>query len=187
MPLRLKDITELYRIEKQATQLALTHEQRSYFRHGKAKPVLKRLQYKFKSLERDVPLFGKLRETGAGRIWFDMRRSATATCTSIRMRSSAASAQDQAPSAPLRTCHESDQPRLIVRAPAQAHRQAPRKTGRNAGTACEALTPHPYLTAYRMKINRISGRLTIQCVLSARGNAVFTSATCRPSADHSTW
>ncbi len=58
----LKDITELYRIEKQATNLGLTHGQRGHFRHGKAKPVLKRLQRKFKALERDVPLFGKLRE-----------------------------------------------------------------------------------------------------------------------------
>jgi hypothetical protein len=33
----LKDITELYRIECQAKDRGLTHEQRGYFRHAKAK------------------------------------------------------------------------------------------------------------------------------------------------------
>jgi transposase len=58
----LKDITELYNIEKQATALGLTHAQRGTFRHAKAKPVLKRLQRRFLKLQRNLPLFGKLRE-----------------------------------------------------------------------------------------------------------------------------
>jgi transposase len=58
----LKDISELYRIERQATDLGLSHERRGLFRHAKAKPVLKRLQRRFRALERDLPLFGKLRE-----------------------------------------------------------------------------------------------------------------------------
>jgi hypothetical protein len=74
----LKDISELYRIEKQATQLELSHRRRGYFRHAKAKPVLKRLQRKFRALERDVPLFGKLREavTYANRRWPQLARYA---------------------------------------------------------------------------------------------------------------
>jgi transposase len=58
----LKDITELYNIEKRATALGLTYAQRGGLRHAKAKPVLKRLQRKFLKLKRDLPLFGKLRE-----------------------------------------------------------------------------------------------------------------------------
>jgi len=58
----LKDITELYNIEKQATKLELTHARRGAFRHAKAKPVLKRLQRKFLKLKSDLPLFGKLHE-----------------------------------------------------------------------------------------------------------------------------
>jgi transposase len=58
----LKDITELYNIEQQATDLGLTHAQRGAFRHAKAKPVLKRLQRCFIELKRNLPLFGKLRE-----------------------------------------------------------------------------------------------------------------------------
>jgi transposase len=58
----LKDITELYRIERQAKDRSLTHEQRGYFRHAKAKPILKRLQAKFRALERTAPASGNLRE-----------------------------------------------------------------------------------------------------------------------------
>jgi transposase len=58
----LKDITKLYNIEQQATNLGLTHAQRGAFRHAKAKPVLKRLQRRFIELKRNLPLFGKLRE-----------------------------------------------------------------------------------------------------------------------------
>ena len=58
----LKDITELYNIEQQATDLGLTHARRGAFRHAKAKPVLKRLQRRFLKLQRNLPLFGKLRE-----------------------------------------------------------------------------------------------------------------------------
>jgi hypothetical protein len=58
----LKDISELYRIERQATDLGLSHERRGLFRHAKAKPVLKRLQRRFRGLEGGLPLFGKLRE-----------------------------------------------------------------------------------------------------------------------------
>jgi transposase len=67
----LKDITDLYHIERQATALGLTPAQRGALRHAKAKPVLKRLQRKFLKLQRDLPLFGKLREavTYATRRW----------------------------------------------------------------------------------------------------------------------
>jgi hypothetical protein len=58
----LKDITELYNIEQQATDLGLTHARRGAFRHAKSKPVLKRLQRRFLKLQRNLPLFGKLRE-----------------------------------------------------------------------------------------------------------------------------
>ena len=58
----LKDITELYRIERQAKDRGLCHEQRGFFRHAKAKPVLKRLQAKFRALERTAPPSGNLRE-----------------------------------------------------------------------------------------------------------------------------
>lgn len=58
----LKDISELYRIERQATDLGLSHERRGLFRHAKSKPVLKRLQRRFRALERNLPLFGKSRE-----------------------------------------------------------------------------------------------------------------------------
>ena len=58
----LKDITELYRIERQAKDRGLTHEQRGYFRHAKAKPILKRLQAQFRALERTAPPSGNLRE-----------------------------------------------------------------------------------------------------------------------------
>lgn len=72
----LKDITELYRIEKQAA--GLSPLRRGYFRHAKAKPVLKELQRKFRALERDVPLFGKLREAViyANRRWPQLTRYA---------------------------------------------------------------------------------------------------------------
>lgn len=58
----LKDITELYRIEQLADDLKLTHERRGYFRHSKAKPVLKRLQAQFRALEHRVNVVGNLRE-----------------------------------------------------------------------------------------------------------------------------
>jgi transposase len=58
----LKDISELYRIEQQATDMGLSHERRGLYRHAKAKRVLKRLQRRFRALGRDLPLFGKLRE-----------------------------------------------------------------------------------------------------------------------------
>lgn len=43
----LRDITLLYQIERQATALGLTHRQRGYWRHAKAKPILKCLQKRF--------------------------------------------------------------------------------------------------------------------------------------------
>ena len=58
----LKKITELYSIERQAADLGLTDTQRGAFRHTKAKPVLKRLQRRFRRLQRNLPLSGKLRE-----------------------------------------------------------------------------------------------------------------------------
>ncbi len=58
----LRDISELYRLERVAKDRQLTAEQRGYFRHAKAKPVLKRLQAKFRELERTAPPTGNLRE-----------------------------------------------------------------------------------------------------------------------------
>lgn len=74
----LKDITELYRIEKEAKELGLTHERRGYFRHAKAKPVLKRLQRQFVSLDRTAPPSGNLREviTYANNRWQHLVRYA---------------------------------------------------------------------------------------------------------------
>lgn len=74
----LKDITELYRIERQATALGLSPARRGLFRHAKAKPVLKRLQRRFRDLEREAPLFGKLREAVnyANRRWRNLARYA---------------------------------------------------------------------------------------------------------------
>jgi len=74
----LKDITELYRIEREAKERGLTHEQRGYLRHAKAKPVLKGLQAKFRALERTAPPSGKLREavTYANNRWRHLVRYA---------------------------------------------------------------------------------------------------------------
>ena len=73
-----KDITELYRIERQAKDRGLTHEQRGYLRHAKAKPVLKRLQTKFRVLERTAPASGNLRDavTYANNRWPHLARYA---------------------------------------------------------------------------------------------------------------
>lgn len=83
----LKDITRLYRIEKEATHLGLTHAQRGLYRHAKAKPVLKRLQRRFRALERDAPLFGKLREavTYANNRWRHLARYAKVDCGHIHI------------------------------------------------------------------------------------------------------
>lgn len=74
----LKDIGKLYRIETQATELGLSLARRGLLRHTKAKPVLKRLQRRFRELEREAPLFGKLREavTYAKRRWRNLARYA---------------------------------------------------------------------------------------------------------------
>lgn len=76
----LKGISELYRIERQAKDRGLTHEQRGYFRHAKAKPVLKRLQAQFRALERTAPPSGNLREavTYANNRWRHLVRYAKA-------------------------------------------------------------------------------------------------------------
>jgi transposase len=57
-----KDICELYRLERVAKDRQLTDEQRGYFRHARAKPVLKGLQAKLRELERTAPPTGNLRE-----------------------------------------------------------------------------------------------------------------------------
>jgi transposase len=81
----LKDITELYGIERQATQMGLTDTRRGAFRHAKAKRILKRLQRRFRALERQAPLFGKLREavTYANRRWRNLARYARVDCGHI--------------------------------------------------------------------------------------------------------
>lgn len=83
----LKDIEELYGLERQATKLGLTAAQRGLFRHAKAKPVLKRLQHRFRALERDMPLFGKLREavTYAKNRWPNLARYAKVDCGHIHI------------------------------------------------------------------------------------------------------
>jgi transposase len=58
----LRDITTLYRIERQAKKRELSHTQRGYWRHGKAKPVLKRLLSKFRALAANPAIVGNLRE-----------------------------------------------------------------------------------------------------------------------------
>ena len=57
-----KDISELYRLERVAKDRGLTDEQRGYFRHAKAKPVLKRLHAQFRELEHTAPPTGNLRD-----------------------------------------------------------------------------------------------------------------------------
>jgi transposase len=81
----LQDITELYAIEQQAKDLGLNHVRRGAWRHAKAKPVLKRLQRHFRALERDAPLFGKLREavTYANGRWRNLARYARVDCGHI--------------------------------------------------------------------------------------------------------
>ena len=81
----LRDIDELYAIERQATQRGLTPVRRGMFRHAKAKPVLKRLQRRFRALEKDMPLFGKLREavTYATNHWPNLARYAKVDCGHI--------------------------------------------------------------------------------------------------------
>jgi transposase len=81
----LKGVTELYAIEQQAKDLRLSHAQRGAWRHAKAKPVLKRLQRRFRALERDAPLFGKLREavTYANGRWRNLTRYARVDCGHI--------------------------------------------------------------------------------------------------------
>jgi transposase len=58
----LEDIAELYRIEREATQRGLTDEQRGHWRHGLAKPILKRLQKRIWELKKRPTLFGNLRK-----------------------------------------------------------------------------------------------------------------------------
>jgi transposase len=76
----LRDISQLYRLERLAKDRHLTHEQRGYFRHAKAKPVLKRLQAKFRELEHTAPAAGNLRDavTYANKRWRHLVRYAKA-------------------------------------------------------------------------------------------------------------
>jgi transposase len=81
----LKEITRLYRIERQATDLEMTAAQRGALRYAKAKPILKELQRQFRALERDMPLFGKLREAViyANHRWRNLARYARIECGHI--------------------------------------------------------------------------------------------------------
>jgi transposase len=81
----LKEITRLYRIERQATDLEMTAAQRGALRYAKAKPILKELQRQFRALERDTPLFGKLREAViyANHRWRNLARYARIECGHI--------------------------------------------------------------------------------------------------------
>lgn len=59
----LKDITELYRLERRANKrLKLSHEQRGHYRHLYAKPVLKRMQKAFLKLKDSPKLEGEALE-----------------------------------------------------------------------------------------------------------------------------
>jgi transposase len=59
----LKDITQLYRIERRANKrLMLTHEQRGHYRHLYAKPILKRIQKAFLKLKGSPKLEGALQD-----------------------------------------------------------------------------------------------------------------------------
>ena len=81
----LKEITRLYRIERQATDRGMNATQRGALRYAKAKPILKRLQRQFRALERDTPLFGKLREAVvyANHRWRNLARYARIECGHI--------------------------------------------------------------------------------------------------------
>jgi len=74
----LRDISQLYRLERIAKDRQLTDEQRGYFRHAMAKPVLKRLQAKFRELNRTAPPTGNLRDavTYANNRWRHLVRYA---------------------------------------------------------------------------------------------------------------
>jgi transposase len=58
----MRDITALHRIEAQADALNLSCEQRGLYRHAKSKPILKRLQRKFRKLVHSAPPSGHLRD-----------------------------------------------------------------------------------------------------------------------------
>ena len=81
----LKDITRLYRIERQATDAGMNAAQRGALRYVKARPILKRLQRQFRALERGTPLFGKLREAViyANHRWRNLARYARIECGHI--------------------------------------------------------------------------------------------------------
>lgn len=55
-------IGELYGIEKQADQLGFTDEQRGFWRHRFAKPILKQLQKRLLKLRADRTVFGAMRK-----------------------------------------------------------------------------------------------------------------------------
>ena len=58
----LKEITSLYRLETIADDLGLSPEQRGYFRHARAKPILRKLHRMFKTLDARDDLFGNVRK-----------------------------------------------------------------------------------------------------------------------------
>jgi transposase len=74
----LRDLTELYRLERVAKDRGLNDVQRGYFRHALAKPLLRRLQAKFRELERTAPASGNLRDavTYANHRWAHLARYA---------------------------------------------------------------------------------------------------------------
>jgi hypothetical protein len=83
----LRDITELYRIERLARLQDLTHDQRGLLRHAQAKPVLKRLQRKFRALEHSAPPSGNLRDavTYANGRWPHLVRYAKVGCGHVHI------------------------------------------------------------------------------------------------------
>ena len=95
----LKDITELYRIEREADARGFSARQRGYWRHGLAKPVLKRLQRRFLALsatQRCRPASSARRSRTriiAGLTLPATPRPASATSASTRIPSSGPSAR----------------------------------------------------------------------------------------------
>lgn len=108
----LRDIDELYAIERQATKLGLTPARRGMFRYAKAKPVLKRLQRHCRVLKQDAPVFGKLREavTYATNRWSNLARYAKVDCGHIHIDQNAIERCFRPTKVGLRTICSSDTP-----------------------------------------------------------------------------
>lgn len=70
----LKDITELYRIERRVKRLKLTLEQRGLYRHALAKPILKPMRKAFWELKHDPKKTARLEGDGLEAVTYAHRR-----------------------------------------------------------------------------------------------------------------